>query len=74
MLYGHGDHLVCFATISDELDGLLFRLWVLNELFELSKLFEEFISILQMDAIIIEVPMAFVESLVFGFVNSLLLL
>jgi len=74
MLYRHGDHLLCLATISDELHGLLFRLWALDKMFESSSYYEEFNSILQMDAIISQVPMAFVESTIFGFVDSLILL
>ena len=51
MLHGHGNYLVCFVAIGDELNGLPFRLRVLNELFEPSSLDEEFNSIFQVDAI-----------------------
>ena len=74
MLHGHVDCLVRFVAIGDELNGLSLRLRVLDELFEPPSLNEEFNSILQMDAIICDVPMELVESTIFGFVDSLLLL
>jgi len=74
MLHGHGIYLVRFIAISDELNGLSFRLGVLDELFESSSLHEKFDSILQVDAIVSNVPMALVESIVFCFVDPFPLL
>jgi len=69
MLHRHGNYLVRFVVIGDELNGLSFRLGVLDELFEPSTLDEEFDSILQVDPIVSNVPVALVEPTVFGFVD-----
>jgi len=74
MFHGHSNYLVRFVAISDELNGLFLRLRILDKLFEPPSLDEEFNSILQMDAIISNVPVALVESTIFGFVDPLLLL
>jgi len=65
MFHGHGNYLVLFVAIGDKLNGLSFRLGVLDELFEPSSLDEEFDSILQVDAIISNVPVALVQPTVF---------
>jgi hypothetical protein len=74
MFHGHGDGFARLRTVTDELDGLPFFLWVLNELLEPSSLDEELNAILQMDAVIGGVIMAFVESTLFRFVDPLPLL
>ena len=74
MLHGHGDYLASLGAIADDFDGLSLRLGDLDELFEPSSLDEEFDGILQVDAVVGDVPVAFVESTIFCFVNSLHLL
>jgi len=74
MLHGHGDCLVRFVAIGDELNGLSLRLRVLDELFEPPSLNEEFNIILQMDANVSDMPMILVESTIFDFVDSFPLL
>ena len=74
MLHGHGNYLVRFVAIGDELNGLSFRLGVLDELFEPSYLDEEFDCIFQVDAIVGNVPMALVELTLFCFVDPFPLL
>jgi hypothetical protein len=74
VFYGHGDGFARFRTVIDELDGLSFCFWVLSELLEPSPLDEELDGILQMDAVIGGVSMAFVESTILCFVDPLPLL
>jgi len=74
MFHGHSNYLVRFVAIGDELNGLSFRLGVLDELFELSSLDEEFNNIFQVDTIVSNVPVALVEPTVFSFFNSFSLL
>jgi len=70
MLYEHGDYFTSFGAIVDELDGLSRRLGALYELYEPSSLVEEFYGVLQVAAVISDVPVALVESTIFCFVNS----
>jgi len=74
MFDGHSNYLVRFVAISDELDGLSFRLEVLDELLETSLLDEEFDCIFQVDAIVSNVPVALVEPTIFCFVDPFPLL
>jgi hypothetical protein len=57
------------GTVTNELDGFPFCLWIFHELFEPSPLDKEFNGILQMKAVIGGVSVAFVESTIFCFVN-----
>jgi hypothetical protein len=74
MFHGHGDAFARFRTVTDELDGLPFRLRVLDELFEPPSPDEELNGILQMDTVIGGVAVAFVESTVLCLVDLLPLL
>ena len=74
MLHGHGDYFASLGAIVNDFDGLSFRLEVLDELFEPSSLDEESDGILQVDVVVGDVSVAFVESTIFCFVNSLPLL
>ena len=74
MLHGHGDYFASLRPIADDFDGLSLQFRALDKLFETSSLDEEFDGILQVDAVIGDVPVAFVESSVFCFVDSLPLL
>jgi hypothetical protein len=74
MFHGHGDGFARFRTVTDELDDLSFCLRVLDELFEPASLDEELNGILQMDAVIGGVVVAFVESTVLCLVDPLSLL
>jgi len=60
----HCHYLVRRGAIGDEFDSLSFRLGVLNELLESSSLDEEFNCILQVDAIVSHVLVAYLESTV----------
>jgi hypothetical protein len=74
VFHRHGDSSPLLRTVTDELVSFPFCLWIFHELLEPSSLDEEFNGILQMDPVIGDVPMAFVESTVFCFVDPLPLL
>ena len=65
MLHGHGNYLVCFVAIGNELNGLSFRLGVLDKLFEPSSLDEEFDCIFQVDVIVCDESIISVFNIIF---------
>jgi len=69
MIHEHGNCLASFGAVTDEFDGFSILFGVLDELFELSSLDEEFNNILQVDAVIRGVPVALVESSILCFVD-----
>jgi len=69
MFDGHINYRIRFVAIGDEVDGLSFRLGVLDELLEPSLLGEELDCIFKLDAIVSNVLVALVEPTIFCFVD-----